>query len=114
MVLREDATVEMVWVCDKCDLYAEDLMEGDKAVCMCGEPMRFNLADIRQLGKGMKAVFDYSYQLYRDIDSLEPIRTEEEWDFPCPRCRRPAKLTGISVYEERHLCLNCDKSFGVN
>lgn len=61
--------------------------------------------------------WDGAYQCYRQAngDVVDVGQSEcSDWDFPCPRCYGPAKLTSIDAYGENHKCLNCTNTFRVS
>lgn len=58
------------------------------------------------------AKFDYEEQVYKNAKG--EVVEGEDWDFSCPKCHGPAKLTDISCYYEHYRCLNCQHGFNVN
>lgn len=60
----------------------------------------------------INATFDYYCQVYR-TDAGDVANELADWDFPCPKCTGPSKMTGYSCYAEHHVCLECGLTFDV-
>lgn len=64
------------------------------------------------LARKINATFDYYCQVYR-TDTGVVVNDPVGWDFPCPKCTGPSKMTGFSCYSEHHECLECGFKFDV-
>lgn len=64
------------------------------------------------LTRKINATFDYFCQVYR-TDTGDVANDQPDWDFPCPKCTGPSRMTGYSCYAEHHECLECGFKFDV-
>lgn len=62
--------------------------------------------------RAIDATFDYAFQVFRDSDG-NVVPMKEDWDFSCPKCHGPAKMTSCTAHYEYHRCLECGKGFEV-
>ncbi len=113
----------MVWKCKACEVKYETSHDVDhddprvhnvaagKIECPNGHGQMLWEPAVHSV-RAIDATFDYTFQVFRNCNG-DAIESKENWDFSCPRCLGPAKLTSCSAWAENHRCHECKHEFEV-